>query len=94
MDPFESTTYTTTKILNKSLLTKKNDVVYDLETSEHWFVANGYVVHNCLQHPLDKILEKGFKAGHGEARPAKRIETASILACISMESIQNEMHKQ
>jgi len=46
----------------------------------------------CLQHPLDKILEKGFKAGHGEARPAKRIETASILACISMESIQNEMH--
>lgn len=47
----------------------------------------------CLQHPLDKILSEGFKAGHGEARPAKRIETASILACISMESIQNEMHK-
>lgn len=47
----------------------------------------------CLQHPLDQILKHGFKAGHGEARPAKRIETASILACISMESIQNEMHK-
>lgn len=94
VDPFESTTYTTTEIFNKSLLTKENDVVYDLETSEHWFVANDFVVHNCLQHPLDKILEKGFKAGHGEARPAKRIETASILACISMESIQNEMHKQ
>lgn len=46
----------------------------------------------CLQHPLDRILSKGFMAGHGEARPAKRIETAAILAAISMETIQNEMH--
>ena len=46
----------------------------------------------CLQHPLDKILEDGFRAGHGSSRPAKRIETASILGCISMETIQNEMH--
>lgn len=43
----------------------------------------------CLQHPMDKILGTGFKAGHGESRPAKRIETASILSCISMETIQN-----
>ena len=46
----------------------------------------------CLQHPLDKILKNGFKAGHGASRPAKRIETASILGCISMETVQNEMH--
>lgn len=46
----------------------------------------------CVQHPLDKILSGGFSAGHGESRPAKRIETASILACISMETAQNEMH--
>ena len=46
----------------------------------------------CLQHPLDKILADGFRAGHGSSRPAKRIETASILGCISMETIQNEMH--
>ena len=46
----------------------------------------------CLQHPLDKILNNGFKSGHGASRPAKRIETAAIIACISMESIQNEMH--
>lgn len=43
----------------------------------------------CLQHPVDKILRGGFQAGHGESRPAKRIETASILSCISMESVQN-----
>ena len=35
----------------------------------------------CVQHPLDNILKYGFAAGHGESRPAKRIETA-----------QNEMH--
>ena len=46
----------------------------------------------CVQHPLDKILEYGFVAGHGESRPAKRIETASIIACISLETAQNEMH--
>ena len=46
----------------------------------------------CVQHPLDKILNNGFWAGHGESRPAKRIETASVIACISMETAQNEMH--
>ena len=66
-------------------------------------VANNYIhIHDkdyyptksltCIQHPLDKILEFGLKAGHGESRPAKRIETASVLACISMETVQNEMH--
>ena len=46
----------------------------------------------CVQHPLDKVLREGFIAGHGESRPAKRIETASIIGCISMETAQNEMH--
>ena len=46
----------------------------------------------CVQHPLDKILQNGFVAGHGESRPAKRIETASVIACISLETAQNEMH--
>ena len=46
----------------------------------------------CVQHPLNKILHEGLCAGHGESRPAKRIETASILGCISMKTAQNEMH--
>ncbi|MDE6431641.1 MAG: anaerobic ribonucleoside-triphosphate reductase, partial [Duncaniella sp.] len=46
----------------------------------------------CVQHPLDRILKYGFVAGHGESRPAKRIETASIIGCISLETAQNEMH--
>ena len=66
-------------------------------------VANNYLhIHDkdyyptksltCVQHPLDRILTYGFSAGHGESRPAKRIETASILGCISLETAQNEMH--
>ena len=66
-------------------------------------VRNGYLhIHDkdyyptksltCVQHPLDNILEYGFVAGHGESRPAKRIETASVIACISLETAQNEMH--
>lgn len=46
----------------------------------------------CLQTPLNKILSTGFKSGHGESRGAKRIETAAILAAISMETTQNEQH--
>lgn len=66
-------------------------------------VKNGYIhIHDkdyyptksltCVQHPLDKILNGGFTAGHGESRAAKRIETASVLGCISLETAQNEMH--
>ncbi len=46
----------------------------------------------CVQHPLDKILSEGFSAGHADSRPAKRIETAATIACISLETAQNEMH--
>lgn len=46
----------------------------------------------CLQHPLDRLFESGFRIGHGEARAPKRIETAAMLAVISLESIQNECH--
>ena len=76
---------------------------YLLSAEAREAVRNGYLhIHDkdyyptksltCVQHPLDKILKGGFNAGHGESRPAKRIETASIIACISLETAQNEMH--
>ena len=46
----------------------------------------------CVQHPLDKILKHGFSTGHAESRAPKRIETAGVMACISLETAQNEMH--
>lgn len=77
------------------------DVLLSESTKD--YVRNNYIhIHDldyyptksltCLQHPLDRILTNGFRAGHGSGRPAKRIETAAMIACISMESIQNEMH--
>lgn len=46
----------------------------------------------CVQHPLDRLLNHGFIAGHAESRAPKRIETAGVIACISLETAQNEMH--
>ena len=46
----------------------------------------------CIQHPTDKLLKGGFVDGHASVRPAKRIETAATIACITMEAVQNEMH--
>ena len=46
----------------------------------------------CIQHPTDKLLKEGFVDGHASVRPAKRIETAATVACITMEAVQNEMH--
>lgn len=76
---------------------------YLLTTAVKQALKNNYIhIHDkdyyptksltCVQHPLDRILEHGFVAGHGESRPAKRIETASVIACISLETAQNEMH--
>ena len=76
---------------------------YLLSAESKQAVKNNYIhIHDkdyyptksltCVQHPLDRILKHGFVAGHGESRPAKRIETASVIACISLETAQNEMH--
>ena len=76
---------------------------YLLDASVKQAVKNNYIhIHDkdyyptksltCVQHPLDRILRNGFVASHAASRPAKRIETASVMACISMETAQNEMH--
>lgn len=46
----------------------------------------------CLQHPMDRILYDGFKAGHASSRGCKRIESAVAMVAMSLQTIQNEMH--
>ena len=46
----------------------------------------------CVQSPIDKVFEEGFIAGHASIRPPKRIESAAMLACISLECTQNTQH--
>ncbi len=66
--------------------------VFDLETTEHWFTVNDYVVHNCIQIPLGRLLSEGFNTGHGYIRPPKRPTSATALAAIILQSSQNDMH--
>lgn len=84
---------TSKQFVDKCLISK--DILKEIDNNYLYIHDKDYYPSRsltCLQHPLDRILSKGFMAGHGEARPAKRIETAAILAAISMETIQNEMH--
>lgn len=46
---------------------------------------------NCLHIPTREVLEKGFNTGYGTINPPKRIETASELCCILLQSTQNDM---
>lgn len=69
-----------------------NGYVYDFETESHHFTANGFEVHNCLQIPLDKLFKGGFNTGHGFLREPGEIRSAAALACIAIQSNQNDMH--
>lgn len=46
---------------------------------------------NCLQIPLDKLLDKGYSTGHGYLRTPSNIQSASALSCIALQSNQNDM---
>ena len=46
----------------------------------------------CIQIPLGRLLREGFDNGHGYIRPPKRIGSAAALACIILQSSQNDMH--
>lgn len=69
------------------------DYVYDLETEEHYFRANGILVHNCCQIDIEKLFTDGFSTGHGYLREPNSIQSYSALACIAIQSNQNDQHK-
>ena len=46
----------------------------------------------CCQIDVKKLLQKGFYTGHGFIRPPSNIKTAANLACIIIQSNQNDMH--
>lgn len=81
-----STRITITEILEEPY----NDYVYDFETGNHYFVADGIVVHNCIHIPLDKLLKDGYSTGHGFLRSPSNIRTAAALTCIAIQASQND----
>lgn len=46
---------------------------------------------NCLQSDLKKLFKGGFNTGHGFLREPNSIRSAASLACISIQSSQNDM---
>lgn len=45
---------------------------------------------NCIQIPLNKLLDNGFNTGHGSIRTPSTIQSASTLTCIAIQSSQND----
>jgi anaerobic ribonucleoside-triphosphate reductase len=46
----------------------------------------------CCQIDIDKLFENGFSTGHGYLREPNDIQSYSALACIAIQSNQNDQH--
>lgn len=51
------------------------------------------ITFNCCQIDLGKVLKDGFNTGHGHLREPNSIRSAASLACIIIQSNQNDMFK-
>lgn len=47
----------------------------------------------CTQIDLDKLFKNGFSTGHGYLREPNDISSYAALACIAIQSNQNDQHK-
>ena len=47
----------------------------------------------CCQIDIKTLFTNGFNTGHGYLREPGSIQTASALACIAIQSNQNDQHK-
>lgn len=50
-----------------------------------------FITFNCCQIDLGKMLKDGFSTGHGFLRKPNSIRAAASLACIAIQSNQNDM---
>lgn len=50
------------------------------------------LTETCLQIPLDRLFKGGFNTGHGFLREPGEIRSAAALACIAIQSNQNDQH--
>ena len=50
------------------------------------------LTETCCQIDLHRLFKNGFSTGHGFLREPQSIESYAALACIALQSNQNEMH--
>lgn len=52
------------------------------------------LTQTCCQIDIDKLFKNGFNTGHGFLREPGEIRSYAALACIAIQSNQNDMHKR
>ena len=50
------------------------------------------ITYNCCQIDIIKLFKGGFNTGHGQLREPNSVRAAGNLACIAIQSNQNEMY--
>lgn len=66
---------------------KKDSYVFDLETSDSWFIVNGFVVHNCSLVNYRDMLENGFYIGDAFIEQPKSIGVAATILTQIIQSV-------
>ena len=83
---------------------KKFNLLHVVPPEESEAHANGDIhIHDldfysltetCCQIDLEKLFKNGFNTGHGYLREPGEIRSYAALACIAIQSNQNDMHKR
>lgn len=83
---------------------KKFNLLYVVPPDESEAHSNGDIhIHDldfyaltqtCCQIDLNKLFTNGFNTGHGFLREPGEIRSYAALACIAIQSNQNDMHKR
>lgn len=83
---------------------KKFNLLYVVPPDESEAHSNGDIhIHDldfysltetCCQIDLEKLFTNGFNTGHGFLREPGEIRSYAALACIAIQSNQNDMHKR
>ena len=81
----------------------KNRILSELSPEWKSLHENGYIhIHDldfytltttCTQIDLTKLFTHGFSTGHGYLREPNDISSYAALACIAIQSNQNDQHK-
>lgn len=80
-DDFMSLEFIESKISSISIDDINTFKVFDLETESNWFIANGYVVHNCCLFDMANVLKGGFDLNGVKIKEPQSVKKAGDIIC-------------